>query len=155
MTSFFKCIFNYVIVLTIALLFTTAYAKESDYHTFDKIFSDWTTAFNNKQLETSCALFAKNVVADYRGTPQKNYDTICNGFKKIFADKNKQYHYRYKLHYVYSDEKIAAARITWYLQITENGKTLPETQDEGLDVFRKDFDGKWVIENYLGYEVAK
>ncbi|HEN5499096.1 TPA: hypothetical protein U6294_001840, partial [Legionella pneumophila] len=47
----------------------------------------------------------------------------------------------------------AVARITWYLQIFEQGKLISETQDEGLDVFLKDAQNQWKIINFIGYPV--
>lgn len=130
------------------------YAKTNsqDFPLFEKIFSDWTEAFNHKNLAQSCQLFSKDVIATYQDYPTKNYDNICNGFKKIFSNSHLIYQYHFKLHNVYQSENLAAVRITWYLKLFENGKLKSETQDEGLDIFQKNSTGKWEIVNYLGYQ---
>ena len=126
-------------------------STEKDTALFQSLFTDWTKAFNQKDLEKSCALFAKNMVGNYRGIPQKDYSSICEGFKKIFQEANKQYQYQFKLHQVYRSQNLAAVRITWYLTITENGKEISKIQDEGMDILEQNAEGKWQIVNYLAY----
>lgn len=141
---------NYFLLM---LIFTSKiYAAPSpDYLEFNHLFSHWTKAFNQKDLKTSCNLFSKSVTADYRGFPQKNYSSICDGFKKIFQEHDKIYHYDFDLKQVYRSGDLSAARITWYLSIYSNGKLISKTQDEGLDVLVKNKEGQWQIVNYLGY----
>lgn len=121
---------------------------------FTQVFTRWTNAFNRREEAASCGLFSPRVVANYRGVPQKNYTSICDGFKKIFQDKNKNYHYRFVLHDIYRAGDLAAVRITWYLQVNEDGKAVSSTQDEGIDVLEKSPTGKWEIVNYLAYALA-
>lgn len=137
-------------LLTVSL---SAYGHTQDETVFSKLFTDWTTAFNHQQLSPACALFSTQVTADYRGQPPKHYAAICDGFKKIFADPDRRYYYEFKLHQVYREGNLAAARITWYLHITDHGKALPIIQDEGLDILTRDAQGRWSIINYLAYEV--
>ncbi|HEN5521375.1 TPA: hypothetical protein U6299_002865, partial [Legionella pneumophila] len=106
-----------------------------------------------KKLAPTCALFSKSLAADYQGAPQKNYTSICHGFKKIFQQTRKNYQYHFKLKRVYRSGHLAVARITWYLQIFEQGKLISETQDEGLDVFLKDSQNQWKIINFIAYPV--
>lgn len=128
-----------------------AFAEEDAFHsTFEKIFSDWTAAFNRKDVAKSCALFAKSVVANYQGVPPKNYNSICAGFKKIFQSPLR-YQYSFKLHQVYLEENLAAVRVTWFLRVYEKGRLKSITQDEGIDIFQKNKAGQWQIVNYLSY----
>jgi ketosteroid isomerase-like protein len=135
--------------LTSSVFATSAHEDSLAFH---KLFTNWTSAFNNKNLPASCDLFAESIHADYRGTPQRHYSDICDGFKKTFSDKNKNYQYSFKLHDVYRSGDLAAARITWYLQINENGKHVSTTQDEGMDVLKRNGAGQWKIVNYIAYE---
>jgi ketosteroid isomerase-like protein len=129
-----------------------ANSKESDVIFFHQLFTEWTRAFNQKNLEKSCQLFSTSVIATYRGIPEKNYRDICDGFKTIFQSTNKQYHYTFKLHDVYRSGHLAAVRITWYLRVTSNNQLVEELEDEGLDVFEKDKSNHWKIVNYLAYQ---
>jgi ketosteroid isomerase-like protein len=147
---------QWIIILITTLCLTTnatsATQKTADAKLFQEIFSTWTSAFNRKDLDTSCGLFAKNVSAHYQGTPPKTYTSICNGFKKIFQEP-RHYEYRFELHDIYRENNLAAVRVTWHLRITEQDKLISEVQDEGLDIFQRNEKGEWKIVNYLGYPV--
>lgn len=137
------------LTLFLFLISSATCAQTTQLH---QLFTNWTRAFNHRELKPSCNLFSKELTATYRGYPEKNYQTICNGFKKIFADQQIQYQYKFKIHQIYTNENLAAVRITWYLNTYRNNKLQASIQDEGLDVLRKEKDGEWRIVNYLGYE---
>lgn len=144
-----------IIILLMGSLFffmSPCVAKEKDNSTqlFHHIFSSWTKAFNHKDLANSCDLFSKKVTANYQGAPPKDYQSICSSFKKIFQEK-RNYKYHFKLHQIYRSGNWASVRITWYLTISEHGKIISQTIDEGLDVFEQDQKGHWKIVNYLAY----
>lgn len=145
-------------MLRIALLSTLltvtppVLANTADEAIFQKVFTDWTAAFNKKDLNKTCGLFSLTVSADYQGYPTKNYASLCEGFETIFKD-TKHFDYSFKINQVYRSGDLAAVRITWKLRITDNGKLISEGQDEGMDIFQKDSLGHWKIVNYLGYGV--
>ena len=124
--------FRFNLFIFLLVLSTNVFAES-----FETIFSNWTDAFNRKDLINSCRLFSKDITAHYQGTPVKNYNSICDGFKKIFQESRK-YQYRFKLHEIYRSNNLAAVRITWYLQVTENGKIISKIQDEGIDIFQRE-----------------
>jgi ketosteroid isomerase-like protein len=142
------------IILFMAILITPdlhAASNHQDYALFENIFRHWTQSFNHKDLAGSCSLFSENLVADYRGAPQKNYASICDGFKKVFSQDHQSYQYDFRLREVYRAGDLAVARITWYLRIYANGKPVSRVKDEGMDVFAKNPRGEWKIINYLAY----
>lgn len=141
-----------IVCLSFFFITTNLYAKASDAAAFEKLFSDWTYAFNHKNLEGSCRLFSKSLTADYRGVPPKNYAAVCEGFKNIFQQSQRHYQYHYKIHHVYRSGDLAAVRITWYLSIYENNKLASTIQDEGIDILEKNKLGNWEIVNYLAYK---
>lgn len=143
-----------VYIISMCLIFSPMLhaANQQNYQTFNKIFSVWTEAFNHKQLQASCDLFAKSIIADYRGTPQKNYQMICDGFKKAFSDSSHRYISTFKLHDIFQSGNLAAVRITWYLKIYQNDALISSTQDEGIDIFQQNEQGQWQIVMFLGYE---
>lgn len=125
-------------------------SKEEDKLLFEKIFTEWTQAFNRKDLKKTCDLFSKDLTATYKGTTQKNYDSVCEKFKKLFS-QDKQYQYRFEIHQVYHSLDLAAIRITWYLTVDEPGKKTALIEEEGMDILKPDADGQWKIINFLGY----
>lgn len=143
------------ILLYFVIIFCTeqfAFASQYKPINFEQVFSQWTEAFNHKDLTSACALFSTDVVANYKGVPEKNYANICGGFKKVFAQTDRHYQYRFKLHQTYQSPTLAAARITWYLDIYKNNQLISSTKDEGLDIFERSKTGEWKIVNYLGYQ---
>lgn len=126
-----------------------------NYVEFEKIFNAWSAAFNNKDLNKSCALFSKNVIADYQGAPQKDYKSICDGFATVFKKPGQTYTYQFTLHNVYRAEDLAVARITWYLKISEKDKLLSTVQDEAIDILREEKPGEWKIISFVGYPTTK
>ncbi len=123
-----------------------------DNELFYKIFNEWTVAFNKKDLKKSCELFSSKMTADYAGQPQKNYMSICEGFKKTFAESQRHYQYSFKIRHVFRSNDLAAVRITWFLLIYEKDVLISSSQDEGMDIFQKNQDGKWQIVNFISYE---
>lgn len=126
-------------------------SDHTDSGEFRKLFDDWTDAFNKKDLQRSCDLFAPELTADYQGMPTKSLASLHDGMKGVFADPHTRFRYKYKLHNVYRSANLAAARITWYLTITEDGKPPRETVDQELDILQKNKAGKWQVVNYLAY----
>jgi SnoaL-like domain len=84
--------------------------NKSDYFLFQRIFEEWTAAFNRKDLAKSRALFSKSLTADYQGAPRRKYALIREGFKRVFADKGRKDVYRFDLHDVYRSGDLAEAR---------------------------------------------
>ena len=130
----------------------TPSSQSKDKAELEKVIKDWTTGFNKKDLNASCALFSKSVVADYRGYKERDYKAICSEFKKIFANKNMRYEYRYKIHNIHRYGNLAAIRITWYLHVFKDGKEVSAVQDEGMDILEKDDNDQWKIINYIAYQ---
>lgn len=148
-------IIRYAVALMLAALLAGpvhAQSNKSDYLLFQKIFEEWTAAFNRKDLAKSCALFSKSLTADYQGAPRRTYASVREGFKRVFADKGRKYVYGFDLHDVYRSGDLAVAKISWYLSVYRDGRRISFTEDRGLDVFQRNARGQWQIVYYLAYE---
>lgn len=140
------------IMFVIAFFSSTGYASTTqDQITFQALFNTWTQAFNKKAFPEVCRLFSKNITADYQGAPKKNYSNLCAGFQKIFQEKDRVYHNRFKIHQIYRSNNLAAIRITWYLDVYKKDTLISSIQEEGLDVLQKQVDGEWKIVNFIAY----
>ena len=147
LVSMFLLLFAWFVLTTVS----AAAADQNDGVIFEDLFKKWTDAFNRKDIVGSAGLFSRKVVADYQGVPRKNYTTIYYGFKKIFGETKQQYKYRFKLRDLYRSGDLAAVRITWYLDISEEGKPTTTVEDQGLDVLQRNKDGTWQIINCIAY----
>ena len=128
-----------------------AKSNPTDALMFDRLFADWTQAFNNKNLEATSNLFSKDCVSSNPGAPHKDYAAICGLFKTLFAQTEKTYHYRYKIQDVYRSGDLATVRITWYLDISKDGKLISKSEEQGIDIFQKNVNGVWQIVNFIAY----
>jgi uncharacterized protein (TIGR02246 family) len=135
------------------LMCTKAWASESagDFKMIEQRFADWTEAFNRRDLEGSCALFSKDIRADHQGVPTENWQSMRARFEKLFADKSRQYKYRFKLLNVYRSGDLAVGRITWYLTMITDGKPSLEEETQSMDIFRPNKDGVWEMIDFVSF----
>lgn len=123
----------------------------ADAKSFDKLYADWTKAFNKKDMAGTMSIFSTSCVASLPDANHKTYDQIRDGFKKLFADKTHTYQYTYDVHNIYHSGDLAAVRITWHLTATSPGKAPEKNNELGLDVLRKDASGAWKIVNWVAF----
>jgi steroid delta-isomerase len=109
----------------------------------------WTDDFNNKRSDKVCDLFARDTIADFRGQPERGYDEICQLLQQSLTDQAKTFTYALEIKEVIVAGDLAAVRLEWTLQIAPLNVTSVEP---GMDIFRRDADGKWRILRYLAYE---
>jgi steroid delta-isomerase len=109
----------------------------------------WTDDFNNKRSDKVCDLFARDTIADFRGQPERGYDEICELLQQSLTDRAKTFTYALEIKEVIVAGDLAAVRLEWTLQISPLNVTSVEP---GMDIFRRDADGKWRILRYLAYE---
>ena len=70
-------------VLSVAILGTAA--AQSDHSVQADIraaLTQWATDFNAGKSDRVCALFARDLIAQYRGQPERNYDSLCDLLKR-------------------------------------------------------------------------
>jgi ketosteroid isomerase-like protein len=109
----------------------------------------WTDDFNAGRADAVCDLFSKEAISNYRGQPERNYEEICGLLQKSLADPARQYRYQLDLREIIVEGDIAIVRLTWTLFVAPLNVTSVEP---GMDVFRKEADGKWRIVRYMAYE---
>jgi ketosteroid isomerase-like protein len=144
-----------LLALPFLLFLSRGYAGAlEDRAMFQALFDAWTQAFNQKKYPEVCKLFAKSITADYQGAARKDYAGMCDGFRKIFEEDDAVYHNEFRIHEIYRSNDVAAVRITWYLTVHKNGSHFASIQEEGLDVLRKQSNGRWQIVNFIAYPVS-
>ncbi|HEY7666225.1 MAG TPA: nuclear transport factor 2 family protein [Xanthobacteraceae bacterium] len=115
--------------------------------------TQWMAHFNAGRGDQVCALFAPDLVAQYRGQPERGYDALCDLLKRSLADRGKSYRYALAIKEILATGDLAAVRLTWTLTVRDKESGRETTSVEpGLDVFRRQADGSWKISRYLGYE---
>lgn len=112
----------------------------------------WTVDFNAGRADRVCDLFAPDLVANYQGQPEKRFATLCPALQADLREGRFRYRYEMELHEILVSGDIAAVRLTWHLTVTDPATGVREnSSDRGLDVFRREPDGRWRIARYIGY----
>lgn len=109
----------------------------------------WTQAFNSGDKAAACELFSRSLVSDYRGQGTADYATRCALIAKALDSKERRFRYAADIKEVIVEGNLAVVRLTWTLTITPGDI---RSVEPGMDIFRKEDDGKWRIIRYMAYE---
>jgi uncharacterized protein (TIGR02246 family) len=140
-------------LVLLACLTSPAFAQPSAEAEIRAAFAQWTGDFNARRADKVCDLFAKDLVAHYRGTPERGYDRQCELLTTALTDPRRRYHNALAIREILVFGDIAIARVVWTQTVRDNESgTETKTVEPGLDVFRRDPDGQWRIIRYLAYD---
>ncbi len=141
-----------VLALAVALP-AAAQGDTPDQAAIRRALTQWMEDFNAGRADKVCALFAPDLIAQYRGQPERGYEQLCELLKRSLADRAKSYRYALAIKEILVEGDLAAVRLTWTL--TVRGKDAADAtaaEEPGLDIFRRQADGSWKISRYLAYE---
>jgi uncharacterized protein (TIGR02246 family) len=142
----------------LTLAFASPAATQSDSAAQAEIraaLTQWMADFNAGNADKVCGLFAPDLIAQYRGQPERGYDGICDLLKRSLSDRTKTYSYTLALKEVLVAGDLAVVRLTWTLKVKRNDASGEITSDEpGMDIFRRQPDGSWKISRYIAYEAS-
>lgn len=140
-------------VLVAVALPAQAVAQSSAEAEIRAAFAQWTQDFNARRADKTCDLFAKDLVANYRGVPERGYDRQCKILHDSLSDPERAYRYALTIREILVFGDIAMARIAWTLTIRDTATGKETTLIEpGLDLFRRESDGRWRIFRYIAYD---
>lgn len=111
----------------------------------------WTDDFNAGRADGICDLFSKEAISNYRGQPERSYDDICALLQDSLADPARDYRYQLDIREIIVEGDLAVVRLVWTLFISPLNVSSTEP---GIDIFRRETDGKWRIIRSLAYEEA-
>jgi steroid delta-isomerase len=115
--------------------------------------TQWMADFNAGRADKVCALFAPDLVAQYRGQPERGYDALCDLLKRSLGDRSKSYRYALAIQEILVAGDLAAVRLTWTLTVRgKDTASATRSEEPGLDIFRRQADGSWKISRYIAYE---
>jgi steroid delta-isomerase len=114
----------------------------------------WTADFNARNTGEICDLFAPDLRYDFQGLPERNYDDICRLLHTSLSDAGKRFTYSPPaIKEIIVSGDLAVVRLTWTLTVRKEGTPDDVTSQEiGLDVFRRQPDGRWKIIRYIAFE---
>ena len=115
--------------------------------------TQWMADFNAGRLGKVCDLFARDLRADFRGQPERGYDAQCGLLQRSLADGARAFSYALTIKEILVSGDTAVVRLTWTLTIRPKDTDREVTSVEpGVDVFRRQSDGRWRIIRYIAYE---
>jgi steroid delta-isomerase len=113
----------------------------------------WTADFNARDANRICDLFAPDLRYDFRGSPERDYNTMCSLLHRALGDRSKTITYSFDIKEIIVSGDMAIVRLVWTSRASQEGSSqVTETKEPGLDVFRRQPDGQWRIARYMAYE---
>jgi uncharacterized protein (TIGR02246 family) len=117
--------------------------------------TQWMADFNAGNADKVCGLFAPDLIAQYRGQPERDYQGLCDLLKRSLSDRSKTYTYALALKEIIVAGDLAVVRLTWTLKVKPKDGVGEISSDEpGMDIFRRQADGSWKISRYIAYEAS-
>jgi ketosteroid isomerase-like protein len=114
-------------------------------------FVDWTAAFNARDAAAACDLFAPDLRYAIPEQVDGTQAMMCGNLARILARDDLRLHYEEPaVHEILVAGDIAVVRLTWTLT-TAAAKGTETTTEEGIDIFRRQPDGRWSIERFLAF----
>ncbi|MCX5514536.1 YybH family protein [Kaistia algarum] len=142
-------------IFTAASLFfgsLPAYADASaDEAAIRERFRTWTAAFNARDAAGVCDLFAPDLIYSVPEITDGTQQTMCSNIAKIFAKTGLELRYDGPdIHEIIMKGDIAIVRLTWTLT-TKTADGTDTTEEEGMDIFRRQPDGRWSIARFIAF----
>ncbi|MBP7001832.1 nuclear transport factor 2 family protein [Amaricoccus sp.] len=111
----------------------------------------WAAAFNARDADTVCDLFADDLVSVVEGAPDAGKAAVCARLAAALAREGVRLAYAVDIHEVLVLDGHAIVRLDWTL--TAEAASATETSlERGLDVFRRDPDGAWRIIRFIAFD---
>lgn len=115
---------------------------------------DWRLAFNARDAEGACDLFAPDLAYAVEGTPAGTRDTICANFARVMTRTDNVLAYAPpEIHEIIVSGDLAVVRLGWTLT-TQTLAGARVTREQGLDVFRRQPDGRWSIARFIAVDTG-
>ena len=114
---------------------------------------EFTAAFNARDAAGACAIFAPDLVSTMRGRTDNDRDAVCKRIAKALADRGVEMRYAPDIEEIIVSGDLAVVRLVWNVSI-RRGPTPAISKELGLDVFRRQPDGKWAISRFLAFSNA-
>jgi len=131
-----------------------AAAGETDKTAITARLKEWTDAFNARDAAKTCDLFSAELISTMRGRPDEGRDAVCRRIASTLANRNLNLRYTPRIDEIILSGDLAVVRLVWSLTTREGAKVVT-WEEPGLDVFRREADGKWRIFRFLAFSTAR
>jgi ketosteroid isomerase-like protein len=139
------------IALTVATIQAARADADADKAAIVQRLQRWTAAFNAKDAVGTCDLFAPDLVYSIPEVMRGTRETMCSNLAALQARSDIKLHYdNPDVHEILVAGDVAVVRLTWTLTTEVNGAR-DTTTEEGMDVFRRQPDGRWSIARFIAF----
>jgi len=139
-------------LLAATMMATPARANsDSDKAAITERLERWTDAFNARDAAGICDLFAPDLVATVPGDLDGGRNVLCARLAALQARPGLQLHYdKPDIREIIVSGDVAIVRLFWTLT-AQNGAEQDVTTEAGIDVFKRQPDGRWSISRFLSF----
>jgi uncharacterized protein (TIGR02246 family) len=111
----------------------------------------WTGDFNANDPVGVCDLFAPDLIYSIPEVTKGTRETLCANLTAVLAKSDVKLRYANPdIHEIVVAGDVAVVRLTWTLT-TEAAGTKDTTTEEGMDMFRRQADGRWSIARFVAF----
>ncbi len=108
----------------------------------------WASAFNARDAAGVCDLFASDLISTVPGALAGSREVVCTRLAKLLADSGLRLSYHPDISEIIVSGDLAVVRLFWTLTIGRETST-----EAGLDIFRRQPDGRWSIARFMAFTV--
>jgi uncharacterized protein (TIGR02246 family) len=119
------------------------------------VIENWRSAFDARDEEHVCDLFAPDLVANYQGEPERDYTSLCEMLRTALRDPDRTYLYSVEIKEIVVYGETAVVRLAWALEIATAGNPKETIEEPAVDIFHRQADGSWKISRYLAYPASR
>ena len=139
------------LILLACLAAGPAVADPADEAAIRQRLLDWTAAFNARDAQGACDLFAPDLSYAVPEIVDGTQATMCTNLARTLAREDLRLRYAEPdIHEILVSGELAVVRLTWTLTAEANDETETSTE-EGIDVFRRQPDGRWSIARFIAF----
>jgi uncharacterized protein (TIGR02246 family) len=108
-------------------------------------------AFNARDAAGACDIFAPDLVATMPMAIESDRRSLCANLERLLARQDLQLRYDDpEIREIIVSGDIAVVRIVWSLTVRK-GAERETTPEAGIDVFRREPDGRWSISRFATF----
>lgn len=114
-------------------------------------FDGWRNAFNARDADGACDLFAPDLSYSVPGVIQGDHQRMCSNLRRLLSSPGLSLSYAEPMiHEIIVSGSIAIVRLRWTLTTQVDGRR-DVTTEEGLDVLVRQADGRWSIARFIAF----
>jgi uncharacterized protein (TIGR02246 family) len=127
---------------------------DSDKAAITERLSRWADAFNARDAAGVCDVFAADLISTVPEVLDGTRDALCKRLTALLAKSDLSLHYdQPDIREIIVSGDIAVVRLFWTLSARKGDKQ-SVTREAGIDIFKRQPDGKWSIARFMSFSTA-